>query len=194
MQDLEQETPNPWENYRKVERAQYEQQVRTNELERKVEKKNKEIDDRLENFKFFQRGGQIMIRQNMAQTRATGENEVDKTYDMMGFPSDPEDWQFKEFAGTITQEAGIKPHAVWNIARKSFWESSESKYSVTLRFHSRDLGCKKQLHQWFVKKTEAICSQTRTDQHGREAMSLADGLKRSWSSNSESSSMQTSIA
>ena len=124
--DLEQETPNPWENYRKVERAQYEQQVRTNEFEKKMEKKNKEIDDRLENLKFFQRGGQRMIRQNMAQTRAIEKNEVEKTYDMMGLPSDPEDWQLKEFAGTIMHEAGIKPHSVWNIARKSYWESSKN--------------------------------------------------------------------
>ena len=92
-----------------------------------------------------------MIRQNMAQTRAIEKNEVDKTYDMMGLPYDPGDWQLKEFAGTIMHEAGIKPHSVWNTVRKNCWESSTNKYSATLRFHFRDLGCKKQLHQWLVK-------------------------------------------
>ena len=117
-----------------------------------MEKKNKETDDTLENLKFFQRGGQRMIRQNMAQTRAIDKNEADKTYDMMGLPSDPEDWQPKEFAGTIMQEAGIKPHSVWNIVRKNYWDSNKNKYSATLRFHFRGLACKKQLRQWFVKK------------------------------------------
>ena len=70
----------------------------------------------------------------------------------MGLPSDPEDWQLKEFAGTTMQEAGIKPHPVWNIARKNYWESNRNKYSATLRFHFRDLGCKKQLRQWFVRE------------------------------------------
>ena len=127
-----------------------------------MEKKNKETDDKLENLKFFQRGGQRMIRQNMAQTRAIEKNEVDKTYDMMGLPNDPEDWQLKEFAGTIMQEAGIKPHSVWNIVRKNYWESNKNKYSATPRFHFRDLGCKKQLRQWFVKNK----GQTYIDEHG----------------------------
>ena len=69
---------------------------------------------------------------------------------MMGLPSGPEDWQLKELAGTIVHEAGIKPHSVWNIARKNYWESSKNKYSATLGFHFRGLGCKKQLRQRFV--------------------------------------------
>ena len=105
--DLEQDTPNPWENYRKVERARYEQQVRANELERKMDKTNKEIDDRLENLKFFQRGGQRM--QSMAQTRAIEKNETDKTYDMMGLSNDPEDWQLKEFAGISCKKLASSP-------------------------------------------------------------------------------------
>ena len=92
-----------------------------------------------------------MIKQNMAQTRAIEKNEVDETYDMMGLPSDPGDWQLKEFAGTIMQEAGVKPHSVWNTVRKNDWGSNKNKWSATLRFHFRDLGCKKQLRQWFVK-------------------------------------------
>ena len=50
MKDLEEGPPNPWDNYRKVERLQHEQRVRTNELERKLEKKNKELEDKLENL------------------------------------------------------------------------------------------------------------------------------------------------
>ena len=151
MRDLGEERQNPWENYRKVERLQHEQQVRTNELERRLDKKNKELEKEIENVRFFQKGGQRMIKQVTAQARAIEKQEIDKTYDMMGFPSDPEDWQIKEFAGKIMHAAGIKPHAVWNMVRKNYWEHSKHRYQATLRFHFRDVGCKKIIHKWFVQ-------------------------------------------
>ena len=41
MRDVDEGNQNPWENYKKVERQQHEQQVRTNELERKLDRRNK---------------------------------------------------------------------------------------------------------------------------------------------------------
>ena len=70
---------------------------------------------------------------------------------MMGFPSEQEDWQIKQFAGTIMHAAGIKPHTVWNMVRKNYWEYSKHRYQATLRFHFRDVGSKKQIHNWFIR-------------------------------------------
>ena len=81
---LQEDPPNPWENYKRFERLQHEQRVRTNELERKVENKIKNLDDETHKLTFYQRGSQRMVKQNTAQTRALDKQEADKQYDMMG--------------------------------------------------------------------------------------------------------------
>jgi hypothetical protein len=118
--------------------------ARQNELDRRTSS----LENNTKNIKDTQAGEQRMSRHTIAITRQKEKEQADKTYEVLGFPSDTTPSNINTQLDIIFEQSNIPKHAIMDIQKRDNPKTGKS----TMVIHFRDVGSKKKIHTYFQTK------------------------------------------